>query len=68
MCVAIIHGGSANLIERYVLEVSELSGCKVDWHYIGGRGIIKTLEENAYKVRQCIENTKLHIQLHYQDE
>lgn len=63
--VAIIHGGSANLIERYVLELKELTGVGVDWHYMGGRGVIKTLPKNLEKVKKAIEDTKLVILTHW---
>lgn len=40
--VVTMWGGSAKLIERFVRELSELSGQPVDWHYVGGRAVVLT--------------------------
>ncbi|HYE72623.1 MAG TPA: hypothetical protein VEF04_04795 [Blastocatellia bacterium] len=39
---AVLAGGSAFLIDRFVRELSEYSEQPLDWHYVGGRAVVKT--------------------------
>lgn len=43
VCVALTAGGTADDTERWVQEASRKCGVKIDWHYVAGRGVIKTL-------------------------
>ncbi|HEX8184669.1 MAG TPA: hypothetical protein VF747_07950 [Blastocatellia bacterium] len=61
--VAVITGGSAKLIDRFVKEVSEFSGEPVDWHYAGGRGRVLTTGD-ASKVQYVIRELMLSISFH----
>lgn len=47
--VAVMDGASAKLIERLVNEASEACCQKMDWHYMGGRAVVRTLGD----VRKC---------------
>ena len=58
--VAVITGGSARLIQRYVQELAEYTGEPVDWHYVGGRGLILTTG-NINKVREGIMSLTLDV-------
>lgn len=40
--IAMIAGSSLD-IQEIVEEASSLSGIQMDWHYVAGRGVIKTL-------------------------
>lgn len=62
-CVAMISGGSARFIDRFVKEVAESSGEKVDWHCVGGVGRVLTLASDVAKVQEAIERLKLTIRL-----
>ena len=42
--------GKKEPVEEFVQYVSNKTGCPVDWHYVGGRAIIKTMSENVEKV------------------
>ena len=46
----------AEHIEEYVKNIASESGCKVDWHYMGGRGIIRCFEEHYDKVLQTLKD------------
>lgn len=46
--------GSSKLIQKAVEELSNKSGCKCDWNYMGGRAIIQTMPENYEKVVNTI--------------
>jgi hypothetical protein len=61
-CVAILAGGSAHLIQRFVKEVAELSGQKVDWHYAGGRARVLASGDLPLVV-SAIERLTLYVQL-----
>ena len=41
--VIVIGDGAAEDIEEWVKKVAEKSGQKVDWHYVGGRAVVKAL-------------------------
>jgi hypothetical protein len=60
--VAIIAGGSAKLIDRFVRELAEYCDQPVDWHYVGGRGVILTTG-NVTLVRNAMR--ELQLQVHY---
>lgn len=61
--VGMIYLPSAILIERFVREVAELSGQKVDWFYAAGRVVIKTTGDVA-KVQRTIESLHGSISLY----
>jgi hypothetical protein len=42
VCVGIIGGGNAEIMEMIVKKLSEDSGQHVDWHYCAGRAVIRT--------------------------
>jgi len=48
------HSISAEKIDEWVKKIAQKSGQKVDWHYFGGRAIIKALG-NIDKVRATIK-------------
>jgi hypothetical protein len=41
--VIVIGDGAAEDIEDWVKKVAERSGQQVDWHYVGGRAVVKAL-------------------------
>jgi len=41
--VMVVHSLPNERIEEFVKEVARRSGQRVDWHYFGGRGIVKAL-------------------------
>lgn len=41
--VAIMAGKGALEIESYVKSISEKTGQRMDWHYSGGRAVVKVL-------------------------
>lgn len=51
-CVFVGHGPS-NAVERWVKRIAELSGQRVDWHYVGGRAVVLVLGDTE-KVRKTI--------------
>lgn len=51
--VALVVGVSADNIEKYVQEIAKRSEQKVDWHYFGGRAVIKTIGDTE-KVVQAL--------------
>lgn len=59
--IAVIVGGSARLIERFIGEAREVSGQPIDWHYVGGRGLILTTGD-IDKVRNVIERLALRVE------
>ncbi len=59
--VALIAGGSAKLIDRFVRELAEYSGERVDWHYMGGRARVVTTEDAYYKVRDALVELRLSV-------
>jgi hypothetical protein len=61
-CVAVITGGSAMLIERFVREVADYSGVRVDWHYCGGYARVVAPKDDAAKVREAIMVLRLGIE------
>lgn len=60
--VAVMHGGSAKLIDRFVKEVAEYCDEPVDWHYVGGRARILTTGDAA-KVQLAIRELYLYCQI-----
>lgn len=44
IAVAIVHDpGGAAAIDAWVLLIRRESGQRVDWHYVGGRGVVKVI-------------------------
>ena len=41
-CAAILAGANARTMEEFVRCVAEYTGQEVDWHYFGGRAVVKT--------------------------
>lgn len=64
--VAIITGSRAD-IESFVQRIASRSGQRVDWHYVGGRAVVKVLGD-AHSVRDAITWEALHIKLVYPDD
>jgi hypothetical protein len=62
-CVAVVTGGSAQLIERFVCEVAEFGGARVDWHYVGGRARVVAEKDNAAQVREAITALRLAVEI-----
>ncbi len=58
--VCIVAGGSAKLIERFVQELADLSGQKVDWNYVGGRGVVRAIGD-IEAVREALSTVQLHF-------
>lgn len=48
-------GISSNRMERWVRNVAEISGQPVDWHFVGGRAVIKALGDIG-KVRSAMDD------------
>lgn len=42
--------GKKEPVEDLVQYLTNKTGCLVDWYYVGGRAIIKTMPENVEKV------------------
>lgn len=57
---AIIHGGSAKLIQRFVDELSDYSGQVIDQHYAGGRAILLTLGD-IDAARTALNELQIHV-------
>ena len=56
----------SNAMEGWVRKVAELSGQRVDWHFFGGRAVVKALG-NIGKVLEAIEELRpLHDQLYFE--
>lgn len=60
--VAVLHGASARLIERFVREVAEYSEQPVDWHYVGGRARVLTTGD-CERVRLAITALSIHCKV-----
>ncbi len=52
------HSIPAEKIEKWVKQVAQMSGQKVDWHYFGGRAVILALgnARQISKVTQAIKD------------
>lgn len=61
--VTMITGGSSQLIELYINLCSEECGQKMDWHYVGGRAVIKTIGD-VEKAKRCLEDNQLRLHLY----
>src|SRR5690349_4717602 len=51
------YGGNAELIENWVKLAAKESGQRIDWHYIGGRAVIKCIGDRL-KAKEAIERLK----------
>jgi hypothetical protein len=49
------HSIPSNAMEGWVKQVAERSGQRVDWHFVGGRAVVKALGDIP-KVMQAIED------------
>jgi hypothetical protein len=49
------HTIPSNAMEGWVKQVAERSGQRVDWHFVGGRAIVKALGDIP-KVEQAIQD------------
>ncbi len=56
-----IAGIPSTAIEAIVVRVREETECQVDWHYVGGRGIVKVLggAEAEKEVVEALEQYQL---------
>lgn len=52
--ICVIVGVSSNRMERFIQGVAVSTGERVDWHFVGGRAVVKVLGDTA-KVRASIE-------------
>ncbi len=41
-------------LDRWCAELRERSGCRVDWHWMGGRGVIRCLPKDIDRVGSLI--------------
>lgn len=48
--VCLVYGPS-NAIERWVKSIAEVAQSDLDWHYVGGRGVVKHLGDDASRER-----------------
>lgn len=39
--------GASNAVERCVRRLARASGVRLDWHYVGGRAVVKMLGDSA---------------------
>jgi len=51
--VAVIADRTAAAIERLVQQTARETGQRIDWHYVGGRGVVRVLGD-AERVRQAL--------------
>jgi hypothetical protein len=51
--VCVIAGVSSNRMETFIQSVAVSTGERVDWHFAGGRAVVKVLGD-ATKVRESI--------------
>lgn len=52
--VFVTHTIPSNAMEGWVKKVAELSGQRVDWHFFGGRAVVKALGDIA-KVEATVQ-------------
>jgi hypothetical protein len=52
--VFMTHSIPSNAMERWVQKIKQASEQPVDWHFVGGRAIVKTTGD-VFKVRVAIE-------------
>ena len=52
--ICVIASISSNRMERFIQSVAISTGERVDWHFVGGRAVVKVLGDEA-KVRASIE-------------
>ena len=59
--VGVIDGTRSGIVEGLVYEASRESGIKMDWHYVAGRAVVKTLGdvERARDALQEVTRIKL---------
>jgi len=62
-CVAVVTGGDANVIERFVKQIAGATGEPVDWHYVGGRAVVLATGDRD-KVRAEIYRSRLNVSLY----
>jgi hypothetical protein len=51
----VTHSISSNRMEQWVKKVAKISGQPVDWHFVGGRAVIKALGDIT-KVRSAMDD------------
>lgn len=53
-----VYDGRSEDMERFVVNASKQCGIKMDWHYCGGRAVVKTMSNNIldckYSLNMCI--------------
>lgn len=62
--VAIIIAPGKADIETFVQRVAKESGQRVDWHYMGGRGVVRAIGDLAL-VRETIELLMMSVRVIY---
>ena len=60
--VGTVTGGDAFTIEAFVKCVSEATGVRMDWHYVGGRGRVLAIGD-VDKARRGLLNSALRVQV-----
>ena len=61
-CVALLDA-SSNAAETWVKSVAKKANARVDWHYVGGRAVVRHLGDAKSKNRVVLAMTKLTPQL-----
>lgn len=65
--VALICALGSKRMEPWVVKVREISGQRVDWHYVGGRAVMKFIGDPAAVQRAIVEATPRLIELHREE-
>ncbi len=43
----LVLNGASNAVERYVRTLARVSGVRMDWHYVGGRAVVRMVGDSA---------------------
>ena len=58
--VCVIVSVSSNRLERFIQSVAKSTGTRTDWHFVGGRACVKTLDD-VKVVREAIRSREAEI-------
>ena len=58
--VGTVTGADAFTIEAFVKCVSDATGVRMDWHYVGGRGRVLAIGD-VEKARRVLLNSAMHV-------
>lgn len=56
----VTHSLGMHNVEKFVRMAAEKSGLRMDWHYVGGRAVIKTLDDVAKSLDALVEFREFH--------